>query len=195
MRWVVDEDWTHAGFVAVCGVLVLALVALYRREKEDDDIELKGLQASIDTFRARILPSYPFSQAHVFQDVLEIRLRLAFQNNAESNISPRVSKVRLFHKPGSLWLELPPVTLGTCSAYVLEVYRVPSRSLEYGSFDVRACLPGGASTYADRPLRVEIEIAVPGQRLKRLARVFRLDPVTPPAGPEPSRASEPDPPS
>jgi hypothetical protein len=194
VRWAIADDWSHGGLVGALLLLGLALYSLYEREKEEDDLELKGLRASIDTFGAKVLPSYPFSDAHVFRDVLEIRLRFVLLNNANSQISPRVTRVNLFHKPGKRWKELP-VSLDGCSSYSLEEYRVPPRSSGYGSFQVRTCLPGGASAYGGRLLRVEIVMAIPGQRPNPVVKVFRLDPATPSAGPEPSTASGQGPPS
>ena len=179
LRWLVADDWTHVGFVVAVSLFLLALIALYQREKEDDEQELKGVSVKAENGIAEVLQEYPYSRDNVFEDVLEVKIRLVFQNNSAADVHPRVSGVDLQYKPHRTWKVLSYALGPGCSPYMLDVFHVPPRAIERESFEFHARLPGGTSSYARQSMRLILRLAVPGQRNCRLVHHFTLpEPAT-----------------
>ena len=197
LRWIVAEDWTHAALVFACSVLFSALLALYGHERTNDELSLNGVRVTIECLKAVILPTYAYSQANVFRDVLSVTFRLAFENHSIAAVTPHISKVELQHKRRYRWQSLPYDLGGpSFSPIAILTRRVPPRDEVREPFHFHACLPGGASSYSHQSMRLLLEIRVPGQPDVRKSIPFAPVPeIKPPADPAPTTAPEQSPPS
>jgi hypothetical protein len=158
LRWIA-EDLTHAGLVLVGPLLLLAIVELYHREKEDDELNLKGVTAEIDGFKVEVLPFYEHSE-----DVLAIHARLKLRNNAPVMVSPQVSSARIERKCGRSWETLPAMLGSGCPPYTQDRFRVSSHEVQRGDFRFHTCWIGGASSRVGEQLRLVVELDIPGQK-------------------------------
>jgi hypothetical protein len=195
LRWIIAEDWSHAAFLVASSLLALALLALYGHEKEKDELALGRLRVAIELFKPVVLPVYEYSQANIFKDVLSIRFRFVFENHSGSNMTPRISKIALQVKGRWGWKPLPHALGAGCSPYIIASYRVPSHEVTYEQFDFHTLLPGGASSYLHRLMRLIVELRAPGQHDPKQVIDFTPEPIVSSADPASTTAPEQSPPS